>query len=122
MSTPVGMPDKCLKLSVLTTPFNLSEWKCRGLERWFRGYKHLLFLQRCLLGFPAPTWWLVTICNSRFRESDAHGVRAHAGKTLTQNTSLEIKTLNLLTLREIFSLFHAYDKMNGKRLAYIHFL
>jgi hypothetical protein len=34
-----------------------------GLERWLSGDEHRLLFQRSWVQFPAPIWWLTTICN-----------------------------------------------------------
>lgn len=38
-------------------------------ERWLGSWEYLLLLPRTWNRFPAPTWWLTTICNSSFREA-----------------------------------------------------
>lgn len=42
-----------------------------GLERWLSGYESWLFFQSTWVLFPAPTWRLITICNSNSRGPDA---------------------------------------------------
>jgi hypothetical protein len=40
------------------------------LERWLSGLEHELIFQRTQVQFPAPTWWLTTVCNPSSRGSD----------------------------------------------------
>ena len=40
------------------------------LERWLSGEEHMLVLEKIQVQFSAPIWWLITICNSSYRESN----------------------------------------------------
>ena len=41
----------------------------QGLERWLCSQEHSLLFQRTQVQFPAPTWRLPSVCNSRSRKS-----------------------------------------------------
>lgn len=66
-----------------------------GLVRWPSSYEHLMLVWRSWVWFPAPTWQLLTLCDSSsliqcplldsqgtwvyLHARDAHELKAHAG-------------------------------------------
>jgi hypothetical protein len=61
------------------------------MERWFSEQEYRLLFQRIWVQFPAPTWQLITACNSIFRGSDTSHKHTHR-----QNTNAHDIKLNKL--------------------------